>query len=165
MFVISLALACVGAHAANGDPAANGVDAGLFMSSDSEGFDTSRIGASYQFGRIWNGEYGIGARHHRFSQEGWSRTAEQLLVTGKGGAKDALTWQAEAGLLQQHGRQLLTVDGTLHATLSPTTSMEAMRATPAPASNKSSRHTGPPSPSWDCRNSPMGMNARMAACG
>lgn len=123
---VACALMGIAAFARADEAAVSAVSTSVFASSDSEGFETRRFGAEYRFGKTGGLVPGIAVRHHMFTQEGWNRSAEQVLLTAKGNAgKSGLELQGDVGLLSQHGRQLLTMDATLHAQLAAATSMEA----------------------------------------
>lgn len=128
-YALLLSIHAMTAFAADAERTRNDarLGAGLYISSDNEDFTTLRETAEYQFPSSTDEkQLGVRLRHHYFTQEDWSRNAGQVLMTGKGSIDNkTLTWEGEAGVLAQGGRQLLTMDATFHAALTSATSMEA----------------------------------------
>lgn len=122
-------LACL--HAA-GAAGAKGAETGatmaagptLFVSSDSEHFETRRVGVDF-FPAFGSSESYIGVRyrHHEFTQDDWRREGDQLALAARGGNRLG-AWRAEAGVMQEGPHDLLTLDAGHAFTLSPDTSAE-----------------------------------------
>jgi hypothetical protein len=117
-------LLAAGAHAA--DAPAQGAGAGLFASSDSEGFDARRLTLDYL--PLYSGRDDLGGVRYaasRFSIGDWTRNAQQLSAVYR--RVDPATTdgvQAAAGFSRQGGHDLVTLDAGYRTALGPGRSIE-----------------------------------------
>jgi hypothetical protein len=98
----------------------------VFVSTDNENFNTKRAGVDF-FPSVRNQDAATGVRyrHHEFSQDGWSRSGEQVALVAKGPlAAGVRAWQAETGLMTEGRHTLLTLDGGYALPIAQGTSAE-----------------------------------------
>ncbi|RJX32771.1 MAG: hypothetical protein C4516_03250 [Oxalobacter sp.] len=122
-FLLTL-LACPPIFAA--DSTRTGVGADVFFSTDSENFHTQRIGGEYLplFQHI-DSQTGVRYSHYTYEQNDWSRSGQQISVLHRNiDPKTAYGWQMEAGIFQQHSRDLLTLDGSFRTPIAKQTNIE-----------------------------------------
>lgn len=128
LVILPVMLACgLAAHAQDHQDGERNASVAVQVSSDNEGFVTRRqTGEFFPTATAQENQFGLKARRHDFSQNGWTRRGNQFLIAGKSAtAATGLTWQAEAGVMDQGDHQLATIDGSLRLPLSKTTSVEA----------------------------------------
>lgn len=98
----------------------------VFTSHDSEGFNTQAFGLEYlpDF-RHGLALTGVRYTYRTYSQQNWQRDAQQVSLIKR--EIDPATyngWQLDAGLSQQDGHGLLTLDGGYHLPLSAQTGLD-----------------------------------------
>src|SRR5215207_10013642 len=107
VLVMGLGLHTAGAMAADGEPSTATMVAGptFFASNDNEHFNTRRRGVDFfPSVQAQDAATGLRYRHNEFSQDGWSRSGEQLALAARGPlAAGVRTWQLEAGAMSQGG--------------------------------------------------------------
>ena len=126
--LIGLGLHAAGAVAADGEPSTPTMAAGpsFFASTDNEHFNTRRAGVDF-FPSVQGQDAATGLRyrHHEFSQDGWSRSGEQLVLSARGALVAGVrAWQLETGPMSQGGHTLMTADGTYLLPIAKGTSAE-----------------------------------------
>lgn len=103
-----------------------GVGATLFASHDSEGFNTLALGLEYLPElQHANNLTGVRVSSRHYSQGSWSRDARQVALLKR--AIDPATyngWQLDAGLSEQGGHGMLTLDGGYHLPLAAKTGLD-----------------------------------------
>ncbi|HEY6093697.1 MAG TPA: hypothetical protein VIU93_01970 [Gallionellaceae bacterium] len=97
-----------------------------FVSHDSEGFNTQAAGLEYlpEF-RHGNALTGVRYTYRTYTQQGWRRDAQQVTLIRR--EIDPATyngWQLDAGLSEQGGHGLLTLDGGYHQPLAEKTGLD-----------------------------------------
>lgn len=105
-----------------------GAGPAIFISSDSEDFSTRRAAIQYM-PRFRHGDALTGIRYtrHFFEQNDWSRRGHQISVLHRDvDTATATGWQMEAGVFQQRGHDLLTLDGAWRKMLGAKTGLELM---------------------------------------
>ena len=119
-----------GLHAASaaaaGDAPSMAAGPTIFLSTDNEDFNTRRAGVDF-FPSVQGQDAATGVRyrHHEFSQNGWSRSGDQVALVAKGPlAAGVRAWQAEAGAMTQGRHTLLTMDGSYVLPIAQGTSAE-----------------------------------------
>ncbi|MES1982249.1 MAG: hypothetical protein V4443_07220 [Pseudomonadota bacterium] len=109
------------------DPSqSNGLGAGTFLSTDSEGFNTRRFALEY-FPRYRSADSLSGLRYtsHTYNQNNWSRSGQQLsLVHREINPATAYGWNVDVGMFQQGGHSLLTLETNYRRALAERTGVE-----------------------------------------
>ena len=108
------------------DSSSSGVGATMFFSNDSESFKTQRYGLEY-LARYQNADSLTGVRYtnHYFEQNNWSRNAQQLSLLHRNiDPATAYGWQVDAGVSEQAGHDLLTLDANYRLPLAKNASLE-----------------------------------------
>lgn len=103
-----------------------GAGAAFFLSTDNEDFSTRRVAAEY-LPKFRHGDSLTGVRYtnHYFDQNGWSRHGHQLSVLHRNvDPATATGWQIDAGVHQQGGHGLLTLDGAWRKQVAERTGLE-----------------------------------------
>ncbi len=98
----------------------------VFVSSDSEGFITRKVGIGL-YPRYAHGERytGLQVQRTHYSQSDWRAQGETLsLVHRAVNPRNALGYQVKVGIDQLDSRQLLTLDSSYHLALNDTTTTE-----------------------------------------
>ncbi|MDH4285690.1 MAG: hypothetical protein OEV35_10270, partial [Gallionellaceae bacterium] len=127
--VVLLALALCQAACAAPVTADSQQEAGgayFFTSHDSEGFDVFALGAEYlpDF-RHGNALTGVKYNSRTYTQQGWRRDAQQVSLIKR--EIDPATyngWQLDAGVSEQGGHSMLTLDGSYHLPLAAKTGLD-----------------------------------------
>ena len=132
-FAVLLALgsvsACAQAPTTTEVPASRGMAASVpdvFVSSDSEGFTTRKVGMGlypwYEHGERYTG---LQVQRTRYSQSGWQAQGEAISWVHRAvNPRNALGYQVKVGIDQLDSRQLLTLDSSYHLALNETTTAE-----------------------------------------
>lgn len=128
LLFLGLGLQAAGAIAADAEPSTPTMAAGptFFAASDNEHFNTRRTGVDFFPSlKAQDAATGLRYRHHEFSQDGWSRSGEQLALAARGPLVAGVrSWQLEAGAMSQGGHTLLTADGSYLLPIAKGTSAE-----------------------------------------
>ncbi len=128
-YVASLVLGLVSAWsmaASDNDAFAPGAGAALYLSKDNEDFTTRRAGLEY-LSRFNHGDSLTGVRYtaHYYEQGDWSRHGEQLTLLYRDiDPATANGWQLDAGVFQEGGHAMLTLDGNYRKPLAERTALE-----------------------------------------
>ncbi len=98
----------------------------VFVSSDSEGFITRKVGIGLYPGYAHGERYtGLQVQRTHYSQSDWRAQSEALsLVHRAVNPRNALGYQVKVGIDQLDSRQLLTLDSSYHLALNDTTTAE-----------------------------------------
>ncbi len=128
---LALAPAAAGAQApaTNEAPASGGMAASVpdvFVSSDSEGFTTRKIGAGlYPLYEHGDRHTGLHLQRTTYRQDGWRAQGESVSLVHRAiNPRNALGWQVRAGVDQLDSRQALTLDASYSLALNPATTAE-----------------------------------------
>lgn len=116
----------LGTAADDNDAFAPGAGAALYLSKDNEDFTTQRIAAEY-LPRFKHGDSLTGVRYtaHHYDQGQWSRHGDQLTVLHRDiDPATANGCQLDAGVFQQGGHVMLTLDGNYRKALAERTALE-----------------------------------------
>jgi hypothetical protein len=129
LLALASVAACAQSPTAPEAPATRGMAASLpdvFVSSDSEGFTTRKVGLGL-YPRYEHGDRHTGLQVQRttYSQSGWRAQGEAIsLVHRAVNPRNALGYQVKVGIDQLDSRQLLTLDGSYHLALNDKTTAE-----------------------------------------
>lgn len=118
-------------HAASAAPLSAGTrqdaaGASFFTSHDSEGFDVLALGPEYlpEYRHV-NALTGVRYTYRTYTQQNWRREAQQVSLIKR--EIDPATyngWQMDAGLSEQGGHGMVTLDGGYHRPLAAKTGMD-----------------------------------------
>jgi len=129
LLALSPIAACAQAPTATEAPASRGMAASVpdvFVSSDSEGFITRKVGLGlypwYEHGDRYTG---LQVQRTTYSLSGWQTQSEAVsLVQRAVNPRNALGYQVKVGVDQLDSRQLLTLDGSYSLALNESTTAE-----------------------------------------
>jgi hypothetical protein len=98
----------------------------VFVSSDSEGFLTRKVGVGlYPWYEHGDRHTGLQLQRNTYSQGTWRAQGEALSVVHREiNPRTAMGWQLKAGIDQIHSRQTLVLDGSYSLALTPATTAE-----------------------------------------
>lgn len=98
----------------------------VFVSSDSEGFTTRKVGMGLYPGYAHGERYtGLQVQRTNYSQSDWRAHSEAIsLVHRAVNPRNALGYQVKVGIDQLDSKQLLTLDSSYHLALNETTTAE-----------------------------------------
>lgn len=126
---VTALLAITLCHPAGAEPAGQRQDAAgayAYTAHDSEGFNTRALGLEYLTDfRHGNALSGVRYTYRTYTQQDWRRDAQQVSLIKR--EIDPATyngWQVDAGLSEQGGHGLLTLDGGYHLPLAAQTGLD-----------------------------------------
>lgn len=129
--ILAVATAAAGAQSSAGHetPASGRMAASVpdvFVSSDSEGFVTRKVGVGlYPLYEHGDRHTGLQVQRNAYRQDGWRAQGESVSLVHRAiNPRNALGWQAKVGVDQLDSRQALTLDASYSLALNEATSAE-----------------------------------------